>query len=115
MQVTKEMIEAGARALAELACFDPDASDNAEHYGLSKNWKVHDRQSQVVITAALSAMWQPIETAPRDGTLILVNVKHIGADAVSYWGAGWRETSNGLMLRDAPTHWMPLPPAPETK
>ena len=64
------------------------------------------------IKASDAAAWQPIETAPRDGTLILVAVKHIGCDVVSFWGAGWRETTNGLMLRDEPTHWQPLPAPP---
>ena len=64
------------------------------------------------LAASDAAAWRPIETAPRDGTLILVAVKHIGCDVVSFWGAGWRETTNGLMLRDEPTHWQPLPAPP---
>lgn len=69
--------------------------------------------AKCVLEAADAAAWRPIETAPRDGTLILATVKHIGCDAVSFWGAGWRETTNGLMLRDEPTHWQPLPAPPE--
>ena len=79
--------------------------------------------------------WQPIETAPRDGTLILVSFGAKGVRAVSWddpWSDDWPvDPDKGLWcvsddkhgpypLRgyldtgpNAPTHWMPLPPAPE--
>ena len=56
--------------------------------------------------------WQPIETAPRDGTLVLAWHPHWGGpDAVrcssrGQWTADWLPTC-------APTHWQPLPAAPE--
>jgi hypothetical protein len=65
-------------------------------------------------------MWQPIETAPKDGTQILL--------AVYFSGAGWGIAAGGWEQKrshwwswmfnggdDAqPTHWMPLPdPPPE--
>lgn len=56
--------------------------------------------------------WQPIETAPKDGTCILVPMKHIGADVVLWSLNGWRETSNMLLMREQPTHWMPIPSFP---
>lgn len=56
--------------------------------------------------------WQGIESAPRDGTLILVPVGHGVMDVVSWWGGAWRETANALAIRDEPTHWMPLPTPP---
>lgn len=67
--------------------------------------------------AAIAAMqqaqqWQGIESAPRDGTLILVPVGHGVMDVVSWWGGAWRETANALAIRDEPTHWMPLPTPP---
>ncbi len=63
--------------------------------------------------------WQPIETAPRDGTEVLTFGKH--GTSVLFWDDEyaaekcWREKSAWLALRDEPTHWMPLPPAPEGK
>ncbi|BCZ76012.1 hypothetical protein [Komagataeibacter phage phiKX1] len=63
--------------------------------------------------AEMGQKWRPIETAPKDGTCILVPVKFIGADVVTWWAAAWRETTNGLRLNEAPTHWMPLPNPPE--
>jgi hypothetical protein len=59
--------------------------------------------------------WQPIETAPRDGTEILTFSDRIGlGNMVLYWADGyWREKANGLGLKYEPTHWQPLPPSPE--
>lgn len=81
--------------------------------------------------------WQPIETAPKDGTHILVH-DDIGY-SVAAWedrqngpGAsgvvqppGWRACAKGTMVDDEgwdtghgyklelePTHWMPLPAPP---
>ena len=74
--------------------------------------------------------WQPIETAPKDGRDIIVMYMHIdtqivhaayfGSEAdgyepgeVGWWTYEYSEVSR-LKLDDwmAPTHWMPLPPAP---
>lgn len=68
--------------------------------------------------------WQPIETAPKDGTLILCFYpdRH-GHDRYSlrYWSTGdWRSSGRKegwcdqyRQLRSIdPTHWMPLPPPP---
>lgn len=71
-------------------------------------------------TRALTAIrqlqqpWQGIESAPKDGTQILVPLTLGGIMAVvSWWGGMWREGTNGLGLRDAPTVYMPLPHAPD--
>ncbi len=68
--------------------------------------------------AACDDDWQPIETAPKDGTRILVyrpgkhNHPAVGVD---FWQVGhapydvwWHSPSNGQ-----PTHWMSLPPPPK--
>jgi hypothetical protein len=67
--------------------------------------------------------WQPIETAPRDGSAILCHLPNAGPfvarqdiDIVHYsgWGGGVWEGSRGYAKYrpDEPTHWMPLPDAP---
>lgn len=60
--------------------------------------------------------WQPIETAPKDGTRVL------GCDGscveVIFFikGRGWFNQSAEISLWNVfpPTHWMPLPQPPTT-
>lgn len=70
--------------------------------------------------------WMPIETAPKDGTAILLGSR--GGSWIGKWlpvyGSGYRPENpwSSLMLnhdhmgekRCKPTHWMPLPPPPTT-
>ena len=91
------------------------------------------------LTAALiereRAPWQPIETAPKDGTLIDLLYPYPRGRAIScMWGDGsgfgpewfWREPrwDGGVLLPEdqwsvssypnmEPTHWMPAPKPPE--
>lgn len=70
--------------------------------------------------------WQPIETAPKDGTAILA---YTNSEVLSlYWsdsiwaavnnpvqkqGGGWvQEVNRSDTYVYCPTHWMPLPPPP---
>ena len=64
--------------------------------------------------------WKPIETAPRDGTQILVEDLSV-ACIVAWWSSMhsafvWIHPdlcqSEGTAYLN-PTHWMPLPPPPE--
>jgi hypothetical protein len=63
-------------------------------------------------------MWQPIETAPKDGTRITLGT-------TEYGGVVWNDCRWEKMTRKpdrwasfigpvpwTPTHWMPLPPPP---
>ena len=67
--------------------------------------------------------WQPIETAPKDGTRVLIAFQSIGQWVIlsAYWNTredvwtddavvsfGYEETAEY-----EPTHWMPLPKPPE--
>jgi hypothetical protein len=60
-------------------------------------------------------VWLPIDSAPKDGTEVLVITKELGA-LVMFWdmyhpNAMW---STGLgVARLKPTHWMPLPAPPK--
>lgn len=66
--------------------------------------------------------WQPIQTAPRDGTAIRLWTGILQADA--FWQAPGVISKDGFWCHFLlgqydfvevlnPTHWMPLPPAPE--
>jgi hypothetical protein len=66
--------------------------------------------------------WQPIKTAPRDGTDILVCMTHNLPDGeweTIQWVDWARDTIEWPIFRDRidipfpPTHWMPLPDAPQ--
>jgi hypothetical protein len=72
-----------------------------------------------------SDAWQPIETAPRDGTRILTN-SGVGIRIVRWldergeWGAGWclangatHPVLNAIVNASTMTHWHPLPLPPQ--
>ena len=67
--------------------------------------------------------WQPIETAPRDGTEILAHNADGKHDAprsdvaLIYWPSHWRyptwvNAATGELEPGNITHWMPLPEPP---
>lgn len=78
-------------------------------------------------------MWQPIDTAPRDGTWVLVcgGITDDEDSARSHAVAQWSNYLNGGTTDwhwqfawydggyygryEDPTHWMPLPPPPESE
>lgn len=85
-------------------------------------------------SGATKGEWQPIESAPKDGTRIqlmatintarFAKLPPIGWIKVGKWSAhyqdgyaeGWREDAVGgngdlSRLKLVPTHWLPLPPA----
>lgn len=73
------------------------------------------------IAAALSTTndsgWQPIETAPKDGTPILVWAPDDDFSAMSgidliWWDLGQWLFSVAISYGGRPTHWMPVPVAP---
>jgi hypothetical protein len=63
----------------------------------------------------MSFEWQPISTAPKDGTSILIFEAQVGTSGVvrvSRWRndtipSGWAGAEN------APSHWLPLPLPPQ--
>lgn len=65
--------------------------------------------------------WQPIETAPKDGTEILLfdpdnSDDHNGGVAQGYFSmkdGGRNEWVSMVFKTCKPTHWMPLPSPPE--
>lgn len=66
--------------------------------------------------------WQPIETAPKDGTVVLVFAPDASEPRVftaqfndyGEGGADWFDACDcaSLPILATPTHWMPLPEPP---
>lgn len=59
--------------------------------------------------------WQPIETAPKDGTAIILSAYSGALDRMVSWDGRWSDwggvwTHHGRISQ--PTHWMPLPTPP---
>ena len=72
--------------------------------------------------AIMRMLWQPIDTAPRDGTDVLVYARDevIGRDEI--WISYFYGKEGGPLtpqwtapddIDEQPTHWMPLPRPPE--
>ena len=68
--------------------------------------------------------WQPIETAPKDGTMILAAHCDPARQnmTVAYWDFGsikfniighWRTSTHEILTIGKVTHWMPLPEPPK--
>ncbi len=70
--------------------------------------------------------WRPIETAPKDGTFVIVwPPTWNGVTSCAHWNADeylkkpqpyWSRTDDlgrKKSREKPPTHWLPLPPAPE--
>ncbi|WP_334154762.1 DUF551 domain-containing protein [Agrobacterium pusense] len=83
----------------------------------------HDKyEATTAALAALSAQvqdvagWQPIETAPKDGSEILAlwkrsQIQSNGYGVVWFEDGSWRKFDYECLVSD-PTHWMPLPSVP---
>ena len=76
----------------------------------------------ITIGVTHGTQWLPIESAPRDGTLIAVGV-WVYDDCkrrIPRWSSWVIEADGGEFgcdgeWGDEPTHWMPLPPPPHTQ
>lgn len=61
--------------------------------------------------------WQDIKNAPLDGTRVHLGFKHLqNFDVIAHFIRGaWRLSGmTKIYGRPAPSHWRPLPPAPES-
>jgi hypothetical protein len=78
-----------------------------------------NRESAIEVLNALpDAGWRDISEAPKDGSRILLAMKDRTGEQMVYEGR-WNDkkkhftSTNGFLLFDNCTHWMPLPPPPE--
>ncbi|WP_394659938.1 hypothetical protein [uncultured Novosphingobium sp.] len=115
-----------------------------QFYGIGKEFGAHERLWSETLAALpdllttletltqenarlREAGWRDIESAPRDGTRIMLWLREPWACVeVARWYESWgiwltdryfpNETDDmGGIGADVPTHWMPLPPAPARK
>lgn len=67
------------------------------------------------VQPAIQQGWQPIETAPKDGTWVIL-ARSNDAVGPNYWTDYWIGSDiqdwAKSTLSNPPTHWMPLPAAP---
>ena len=134
--MTQAEIEAAARALAYKARCEHASHEDAVIYA-DISWGLWVDSAKAALAAAEQSRWQPIETAPKDGTLILgwaINLRtsmirfvrnHKGPESYSGpmggyadWqnrkgSDGWQsvESIGGWLV--APTHWQHLPGPPK--
>ena len=60
--------------------------------------------------------WRPIAEAPRDGTSVLLGWSgHDDWTCTACWSEGGWSADNYLEWMTQPTHFRPLPPAPDTQ
>ena len=76
----------------------------------------------VVWEAAVQSRWQPIETAPNDGKqFICWNGNEMAilnqppGCAIGRWHKTSGKWNGGFVSFDKPTHWMPIPEAPNAE
>lgn len=90
----------------------------------------HDDHQQAVATLEAKVgrlQWQPIETAPKDGTRVLLyaNLRRASLSGhdldkdygywivLGSWEAEYGLWVDGSQCNPLPTHWMPLPEPPQ--
>ncbi len=80
-------------------------------------------QAAIAAAEARGRGWHPIETAPKDGRLVLACHRDpaFQNQTVIYWDAGskaflidgrWRTSSHDIVGENRFTHWQPLPAPP---
>ena len=77
----------------------------------SASWERKLEDNRFICCSCKRPLWQPMETAPKDDTDVLVLC---GDDILvgSFCGTMWWIEQTSYEKRD-PTHWMPLPEPPK--
>jgi len=75
----------------------------------------HIDAARIVAAAAPKDEWLPIESAPKDGTRVLVDWSDAHYPYICYFGGGEWKTDSGGRFGIQPAKWRPLPTAPAMK
>ncbi|HZW25151.1 MAG TPA: DUF551 domain-containing protein [Gallionella sp.] len=125
----RSTMQKGADEIERLRAVLSKANEQTEHF--EREWYLRgDELEQLRAELAASRerearmQLQPIDTAPRDGTWVLLGyfpsymegVQQGGIPEIAYWSSGAWANNCGKALATAgpfsPTHWMPLPAPP---
>lgn len=98
----------------------------------TKRWWAESLTKEAWEKSTVAMGWQPIETAPKDGSIILLAGGVWGDDDMevaarvmcarwyksnlyddAFWNACEAECGHSIFPYKGPTHWMPLPSPPE--
>lgn len=105
----------------------PFAIDYLVHHGEAKMISDYIAELEAKVEQSSQSGWQPINTAPRDGTHILVSV-HGASVWQMFWGVPvslqlggnvseadkrWVTSVGCYVINGITTHWMPIPKPPE--
>ena len=105
-----DMVEVVAKAL-----WDEQRSDDVVGHkdpAWPPPWPSTAERYRKIARAAIAAMtgWQPIETAPKDGTRVLICEDNGVVEIASHDKDGWFDDE---YMPCEPVAWMPLPAPPE--
>lgn len=104
--ISDEQLESAARAYYNYC--------DASWYDLDPRAQTHYRtRMQLALGEFVTHIWRPIESAPRDGSAVLL-FHHMPGRGDYVWLDKWDGQDRAWMTapRAAPTHWMPVPPPP---
>jgi hypothetical protein len=91
----------------------------------SISWELRIEENRYICANCKRPLWQPIETAPKNGTRILAYWADTDEHTIIEWWqysdtdeGTWRQGGSGLgydsgYADDALSHWMPLPEPPK--
>lgn len=120
----------GEAKVFSISCSDDENDDILDHvFCTACDASMCQQDKSVEMWNNRAPQWQPIETAPMDGTYILLNFNDkacIGGAYVWLSNDGfngetidypaWTTDDDLIIVEDPyswPTHWMPLPPPPK--
>lgn len=105
----EQLTNAQLKSLFDAAKADPRTETMGDEGWFVMGAAMAENHFRAALSHPSTGQWMPIESAPKDGTPILVRRDSTVA-AVYWWPCVWMGTTHNGMK--APTHWMPLPPPP---
>lgn len=114
-EINGHFVFAAQLLLSEICALPIPDADALARRDDDPQWDGTDGAHPARRAVLMTADWQPIESAPRDGTPVLVWDKIVGVLTVHWRASEWRHVwdSEPIPGPEAITHWMPLPPPPE--